>query len=74
MNEFYMILMVVVFIIGYAFIALEHTIKINKSATALLLAVAMWTIYVAFGGFDAQAGHGVLIEHLGDTAETLFSF
>ena len=72
MNEFYMILMVVVFIIGYAFIALEHTIKINKSATALLLAVAMWTIYVAFGGFDAQAGHGVLIEHLGDTAETLF--
>lgn len=72
MNEFYMILMVVVFIIGYAFIALEHTVKVNKSATALLLAVAMWTVYVAFGGFDASANHGVLVEHLGDTAETLF--
>ncbi len=72
MNEFYMILMVVVFVIGYAFIALEHTVKVNKSATALLLAVAMWTVYVAFGGFDANANHGVLVEHLGDTAETLF--
>lgn len=67
-----MILMVVVFVIGYSFIALEHTIKVNKSATALLLAVAMWTVYVCFGGFDANTNHGVLIEHLGDTAETLF--
>ncbi len=67
-----MIIMVVVFVIGYFFIAMEHTFKINKTATALLLAVAMWTLYVAIGGFNASAGHGVLIEALGDTAEILF--
>ena len=66
-----MIIMVVVFVIGY-FIAMEHTFKINKSATALLLAVAMWTLYVAIGGFHAGEHHEVLIEALGDTAEILF--
>lgn len=43
------ILMVIVFILGYAFIALEHPLKVNKSATALLLAVLMW-ILLASGG------------------------
>ncbi len=67
-----MLIMVVVFVIGYFFIATEHTFHINKSATALLLAVAMWTLYVTIGGFNAQDGHEVLIMHLGDTAEILF--
>ena len=67
-----MVIMVVVFVIGYFFIAMEHTFKINKSATALLLAVAMWTLYVAIGGFHAGEHHEVLIEALGDTAEILF--
>ncbi|MBQ9312808.1 MAG: sodium:proton antiporter NhaD [Bacteroidales bacterium] len=67
-----MIIMVVVFVIGYFFIAMEHTFKINKTATALLLAVAMWTLYVAIGGFHAGEHHEVLIEALGDTAEILF--
>ena len=36
---------VVVFVIAYAAIALEHPIKINKSASALLGAGLLWTIY-----------------------------
>lgn len=67
-----MLIMVVVFVLGYFFIAMEHTFKINKSATALILAVAMWTLYVAIGGFNAGENHEVLIEALGDTAEILF--
>ncbi|MGP1515661.1 MAG: sodium:proton antiporter NhaD [Bacteroidales bacterium] len=67
-----MIIMVVVFVIGYFFIAMEHTFKINKSATALLLAVVMWTLFVVIGGFHAGENHGVLVEALGDTAEILF--
>ena len=39
-------LMIVVFIIGYACIALEHPLHINKSATALLLATILWTLFV----------------------------
>lgn len=45
------IAMVVVFIIGYALIALEHPIKIDKAATALLLGMVLWVIYV-FGRVD----------------------
>jgi len=35
----------VFFIIGYLFITLEHLLKINKAAVALLMAVICWTIY-----------------------------
>ncbi len=39
-------LLVVVFIVGYLAIALEHPIKVNKTASALLTAVIMWSIFV----------------------------
>lgn len=42
-------LMILVFILGYAAIALEHPIKINKSATALLLAVILWLLLILGG-------------------------
>lgn len=42
-------IMIVVFILGYAAIALEHPLKVNKSATALILAVLMWVLFM-FGG------------------------
>ncbi len=40
------ILMVVVFVIGYAAIALEHPIKIDKAASALILGMVLWVILV----------------------------
>ena len=36
---------VVIFIIGYLLIALEHQIRIDKAATALLLGMILWTLY-----------------------------
>lgn len=38
-----------VFIVGYACIALEHPLKINKTASALLLGVTLWTLMVIGG-------------------------
>jgi len=43
------ILMVVVFVLGYAAIALEHPLKVNKSATALMLGTLLWVLLM-FGG------------------------
>ena len=40
------ILMVVIFILGYMAIALEHPIKINKTASALILGVIIWVVYM----------------------------
>ena len=38
--------MVAVFVLGYAMIALEHNIKVDKAASALLTGVAVWTLLV----------------------------
>lgn len=46
MNE----LLVIIFIVAYAAIALEHPIKVNKSASALIGAGLLWTIYAHFTG------------------------
>ncbi len=49
------ILMVILFLIGYASIAMEHSIKVNKAASALLLCALLWTVYI----FNAE---GVLMQ------------
>jgi Na+/H+ antiporter NhaD/arsenite permease-like protein len=38
--------MIVVFVIGYLCIALEHPLQINKTATALLLSTLMWVLFI----------------------------
>jgi Na+/H+ antiporter NhaD/arsenite permease-like protein len=40
------IAIIIVFIVGYLGIALEHPLKINKTATALLTGVACWTLFM----------------------------
>ncbi len=40
------ILMVVIFVLGYAAIAFEHNIRIDKAASALITGVLCWTVYV----------------------------
>lgn len=40
------ILMIILFLIGYACIALEHLLNVNKAATALLLCALLWTCYI----------------------------
>ncbi|MFN3342224.1 MAG: sodium:proton antiporter NhaD [Flavobacteriales bacterium] len=70
--DIYAILMIVVFVVGYAAIALEHPIKVDKAASALLTGVLCWTLYV-FGGYTDH--HGVelsLMHHLSEIASILF--
>jgi Na+/H+ antiporter NhaD/arsenite permease-like protein len=62
-------LIAVIFVIGYLMIAFEHTIKIDKAASAILTAVLMWTVLVL--GVDPEASHEVR-HHLGEISEILF--
>ena len=39
-------LMIVIFIIGYACITIEHQLKVDKAAIALITGILCWTIYV----------------------------
>ncbi len=62
---------VIVFIIGYAVIALEHPLKINKAASALVTGVLCWTIFALFADGDPSPGH-LVNEYLGEVAGILF--
>lgn len=56
---------------GYAAIALEHPLKINKAATALITGVLCWTIFALYAN-DKQAPAHLLTENLGEVAGILF--
>ena len=81
-------MIVTVFVIGYAFIAMESLTKINKAAIALLMLVGCWTLYMCDPSQFVQLMHpdfvatnhqqmmdkitSIIQEHLGDTSTTLF--
>ncbi len=39
-------LMIIVFLVGYISIAMEHSIKINKASIALLIGMVLWVVYI----------------------------
>ena len=43
-------IIIFVFLFGYMCIALESVLKINKAATALLMCVACWTLFMVDPG------------------------
>ena len=62
----------VVFVLCYAMIALEHPIKINKSATALIAAGLMWTLYSFVSPLGVEGVTHQLTEKLAETAAIVF--
>jgi Na+/H+ antiporter NhaD/arsenite permease-like protein len=65
------ILIIIVFITGYIAIAFEHSLKLNKAASALITGVLCWTIYMLQSG-SADVVDGELLHHLGEIASILF--
>jgi len=63
--------LIVIFVLVYAAIALEHPLKVNKSATALLGAGMLWTVY-ALSGADPQIVGLQLSDSLTATAQIVF--
>jgi len=57
--------LVLVFVAAYTAIALEHSIKVNKSASALIGAGVLWTIYAL-----PAAGDHELLAQLGESLTT----
>ncbi len=66
----YVVAMMVVFVVGYVFIALESVTRVNKAAIGLLMCVACWSLYSAFSSVEEL---GATIEtYLGEAGTTLF--
>ena len=75
------IAIIVAFVIGYFFIAIESVTKVNKAAVALLMFVVCWTLFMidpaqylaaAIGDVKALVVSEEIERHLGSTATTLF--
>lgn len=64
-------LLLVVFVLGYLLITLEHSIHINKAATALITAVLCWTILVLSPDYKVESLNA-LGHHLSSIAEIVF--
>ncbi len=64
--------MVIIFVLGYLCIALEHPLKLDKAAIALLIGVLTWTVFIVFGENDITEVGNMLNENLAETAQTLF--
>ena len=63
--------MIIVFILGYAAIAFEHNLKIDKAAAALVTGVLCWGVFV-FGGAETHQIEHDLLNHIGEISSILF--
>ena len=75
------ILLIIIFVLGYLAIAMEHSLKIDKLIPALAMMALLWAIiavthmdvFEIIPGIGKEKHHveGVLLHHLGKTAEIL---
>ena len=61
-----------IFLLGYVFIALEHVVKIDKAASALITGILCWTIFMLFSNQDSYIIYKDLQHHLVHISEILF--
>lgn len=69
---FTFVFMLVAFLVGYTVIALEHPLKINKTATALLLGVLLW-VCAALGGEGALVNSEPLRNYMSEHSGATFT-
>src|SRR5690606_32653096 len=67
----YMLIPVLIFLVGYLIIALEHIVRIDKAATALFIGVVLWMVISAVG-VDHSGTVFKLKEHFEEVSEILF--
>src|SRR5687767_1292076 len=65
------IILIILFVLGYTAIAFEHTIRLNKAASALLTGVLCWTVYILSVNSPNEVVDE-LIQHLGEISSILF--
>ena len=66
-----LIALIIIFFIGYIFIAFESIVKIDKAAIAILSGVLCWTVYI-LNFHDANIITDQLKIHLADISQILF--
>jgi Na+/H+ antiporter NhaD/arsenite permease-like protein len=65
------IIITVIFILGYLAIVLEHKIRINKAASALIAGALSWTVLILYSS-EKEPVTQAIGEHMGDVSGILF--
>ncbi len=65
-------LIILTFTVGYLCIIFEYNLKINKTASALLMAVLTWTALFLMRDFTHTRATEMLMDHLGDVSQIIF--
>ena len=63
--------LIILFLLGYLGIVLEHQIRLDKAATALMTGVLCWVLFM-FSGHDAEHVNHALHEQISEVAGILF--
>src|SRR5579863_182258 len=66
------ILIISAFTVGYLCIIFEYNIKINKTASALLMAALTWTVVFLIQGVPSAHSTEMLADHLSDVSQIIF--
>jgi Na+/H+ antiporter NhaD/arsenite permease-like protein len=64
-------IIILIFVLGYTAITLEHTIRINKAASALITGILCWTVYI-LSAPDTSEVNRALLERMGELSGVLF--
>jgi len=64
--------MIAIFVVGYIAIALEHILKVNKTAIALLMSVGCWTAYFLGANGESVRCTELLSHHLSSESQIVF--
>ena len=65
-------LIIFVFVVGYLAIIFEYKIKINKTASAIIMAAVSWTLLFFAKGQGANISLSNLDKHLGNASQLIF--
>lgn len=66
------ILLIILFVLGYLAIILEHPLKVSKSAVALLMAVSCWAVFFVGHAHEPALNVTHLQENLASVAQIVF--
>lgn len=66
------LLMIVVFVLGYVLITVEHVSKINKTSVALLMAILCWFLQFINMAESKESNLSYLSEHLANISQVIF--
>lgn len=69
---YYSIWMIIVFVIGYSLIILEHFIKIDKASIALMMGISCWVIEYTQSGNQCSLSLTCLGEHIFNISQIVF--